>query len=154
METIENTLKKLSMAIGSGLIAGFDGTIAMTISQKIEMKITGRKSSNSPAKAAREVFDIKPVTEAMSGKVSDEIHLVYGTSLGMVRGALSLIGLKGLQASFIHLATVWGGEMIILPTLKVAPPITKQKPGDIATQGLHQLVYAVTTGLVFDAINK
>ena len=150
----ENSLKKVGTAIGIGLMAGLAGTVAMTISQMIEMKITGRKPSDSPAKAAREVFDIKPVTESKSGKVSNEIHLVYGTSLGMVRGSLSLIGLKGLPASLIHLITVWGGEMIMLPALRVAPPVTKEKPGEIAIEGLHQLVYAITTGLVFDAINQ
>lgn len=154
MEANENALKKLGTVMGIGLIAGLAGTIAMTISQKVEMKITGRKPSDSPAKAAREVFDIKPVTEGKSGKVSNEIHLFYGTSLGMIRGALSLLCLKGLPASFIHLVTVWGGEMIMLPALKVAPPITKEKPEDIAIEGLHQFVYAITTGVVFDAINK
>jgi hypothetical protein len=150
----KHVFKTAGTAIGIGLMAGLAGTIAMTISQKIEMKITGRKSSDSPAKAAREVLDIKPVTESKSEKVSNEIHLFYGTSLGLIRGTLSLFGLKGFPASFIHLATVWGGEMIMLPALRVAPSITKERPEDIAVEGIHQLVYAVTAGLVFDAINK
>ena len=153
MEPNQNSLKKAGTAIGIGLIAGLAGTIAMTISQKIEMKITGRKPSDTPAKAAQEVLDIKPVTEGKSGKVSNEVHLVYGTSLGLIRGALNLIGLKGLPASAIHLATVWGGEMLMLPVLKVAPPITKENPKDIAVEGVHMFVYAFITGLVFDAIN-
>ena len=154
MDNNENVLQKIETVIGTGLLAGLAGTIAMTISQNIEMKITGRKPSDSPAKAAREVFDIKPVTEGKSEKVSNEIHVAYGTSLGVVRGALSLIGLTGLPASFIHLITVWGGEMIMLPALRVAPPITKEKPGEIAIEAVHQLVYAITTGLVFDSINQ
>lgn len=153
MEKNESTLKNVGTVIGTGLIAGLAGTIAMTISQKIEMKMTGRKPSDSPAKAAREVLDIKPVTEGKRGKVSNEIHLIYGTSLGLVRGVLSLVGLKGLGASFLHLIAVWGGEMIMLPALKVAPPITKEKPEDIAIEGLHQMVYAFTAGCIFDAIS-
>lgn len=154
MDNNENALKKMGTAIGIGLMAGLAGTIAMTISQNAEMKITGRKPSDSPAKAAREVLDIKPVTEGKSEKVSNEIHLAYGTSLGVVRGILSLLNVTGLPASLVHLATVWGGEMIMLPALRVAPPITKEKPGEIALEAVHQLVYAITTGLVFDSINE
>lgn len=73
----------------------------------IEMKITGRKSSDTPATAVREALDIKPVTESKTKEVSNKIHWVYGTNLGMIRGALSLAGLKGWAATAIH----WGYYM-------------------------------------------
>lgn len=44
----ENTLKSVGTAIGVGLIAGFVGTIVMTVCQKIEMEISGRKASQLP----------------------------------------------------------------------------------------------------------
>lgn len=150
----ENILKDVGTAIGIGLIAGFAGTIAMTISQKIEMKITGRESSDTPAKVARELFDIKPVTEGKTKKVANEVHWVYGTDMGIVRGALSFLGVTGCAATAVHFATLWGTGMIMLPALRVAPPITKQKPKQIAIDGMHHLIYAVAAGLVFDAINK
>lgn len=147
-------LAKLGTAIGIGLMAGFAGTVAMTVSEMIEMKITGRKPSETPANAVREVFDIKPVTESKSAEVSNEVHWVYGTSLGMIRGALSLIGIKGWVATSIHFIKIWGGEIILLPSLKVAPPVTKEKPKAILTDAFHHMVYAVTAGWVFDAINR
>ena len=39
-------------AIGKGLMAGAAGTLAITLSQMIEMKITKRKPSTAPADAA------------------------------------------------------------------------------------------------------
>ena len=54
------TLGALGAAIGKGLIAGCTGTIAMTISQKIEMKITGRKQSQATVKAVKKVLHIHP----------------------------------------------------------------------------------------------
>ena len=147
-------LAKVGTAIGIGLMAGLAGTIAMTISQMIEMKITGRKSSDTPANAVREVFDIKPVTEGKSKEVSNKVHWVYGTSLGLVRGTLSLFGLKGLIATSIHFITAWGAELLMLPALRVAPPVTKEKPKEILTDAGHHIVYAITAGIVFDAINK
>ena len=150
----QTALAKVATAIGIGLMAGIAGTAAMTISQMIEMKITGRKGSITPANAVREVFDIKPVTEGKSEKVSNEVHWVYGTSLGMVRGALNLIGLKKWVATSVHFATIWGGELVMLPALRVAPPVTKEKPKDIALDAFYHIVYAITAGFVFDAINK
>ncbi len=150
----QTALAQVGTAIGVGLMAGLAGTVAMTVSQMIDMKITGRKPSDTPANAVREVFDIKPVTESKSKEVSNEIHWVYGTSLGLVRGALSLTGLKGLIGSALHFVTIWGGELLMLPALRVAPPVTKEKPKDIATDAFYHIVYAATAGLVFDAINK
>ena len=76
----ETTLKDVGTAIGVGLIAGFAGTFAITVSQRIEMEITGRKPSDTPANAVREVLDVKPVSESKSQQVSQEVHWAYGTS--------------------------------------------------------------------------
>ena len=150
----QTSLAHVGTAIGIGLMAGLAGTLAMSLGQKIEMKITGRRGSDTPASAIREVFHIKPVTESKSEEVSNKVHLVYGTSLGLIRGALSLCSLKGWVASSIHFATVWGGSLLMLPALRVAPPIIKEKPKAIATDIIHHIIYAVAAGCVFDAINK
>ena len=148
------SLSEVGTAIGVGLIAGLAGTLAITISQMIEMKITGREASNTPANAVREALDIKPVTEGKSKEVSNKVHWVYGINLGVIRGALSLAGMKGWAATAVHWATIWSAEMIMLPALKVAPPATKEKPKAVVIDGFHHLVYAVAAGMVFDEINK
>lgn len=150
----QTALTELGTAIGIGLMAGLAGTIAMTISQAIEMRITGRQSSDTPANAVREVLDVKPVTEGKTKEVSTKIHWVYGTTLGLVRGGLSLLGLKKLLATTIHFIIIWSTELIMLPSLRVAPPVTKQKPKAVLTDAFHHIVYALTAGYVFDAINK
>lgn len=150
----QSALADLGTVIGVGLIAGLAGTVAMTLCQKIEMKVTGRKASDTPAAAVREVFDIQPVSESKSKEVSSEVHFVYGTSLGMIRGLLGLAGLKGLAASSLHFLIVWGGQLFMLPALRVAAPVTREKPGTIATDVVHHLIYACTVGCVFDAIYK
>ncbi len=52
-ENNQNALAKVGTAIGVGLIAGLGGTIVMTIFQRIDMKITGRKGSTTPANAVQ-----------------------------------------------------------------------------------------------------
>ncbi|HEV7349958.1 hypothetical protein [Telluribacter sp.] len=149
---INNPLKELGTAIGVGLIAGLAGTAAITISQMIEMKITKRKGSDSPTKAVSKVLNVKPVNKEKKPKVIQEIHWTYGISWGVPRGLLSLAGLSGIPATAAHFAAVWGTELVMLPSLDVAPPVTEEAPEAIATDALHHAVYAITAGLVYDAI--
>lgn len=148
----KNPVKEIGTALGVGLIAGLAGTAAITISQMIEMKITKRKASDAPTKAVAKVLDVKPVNKGEKAKVSQEIHWTYGTAWGAVRGLLSLVGLTGSPATVAHFAGVWGTELVMLPSLDVAPPVTEEKPQAIAIDVLHHAVYATVAGLVFDAI--
>ncbi len=148
----QSALASVGTAIGVGLIAGLAGTIAMTLCQMAEMKVTGRKPSNTPANAVREVLDVKPVTESKAEEVSNEVHLAYGTSLGMIRGILGLAGLKGMVANSLHFLIVWGGQLFMLPLLRVAAPITHQKAKTIIPDIVHHVVYVATAGCIYDAI--
>lgn len=147
-----NLFKKAGTALGVGLIAGLAGTVAMTIAQRIEMKLTGRKASDIPVKALRELMDVTPVTEGKNIAVSNKVHFLYGIDIGMIRGLISLSGLKGLEAISVHFATIWCAELVVLPLLKVAPPVYKQKPKAILKDALFHLIYAVAAGIVFDSI--
>lgn len=149
-----NALEKLGTAIGVGLLAGVAGTIAITLSQTIEMKITKRKPSTTPADAVEKTLDLKAVDELEKPKVSQEIHWTYGASLGITRGLLSLAGLKGWPATLAHFSAVWGGSMIMLPALELAPPVKEQKPKTLLIDGLHHAVYAIVAGFIFDAITE
>ncbi len=153
-ENNQNALSQVGTAIGVGLIGGLVGTIAMTICQRIDMKITGRKGSVTPAKAVQEALDIKPVSESKTKELTTNVHWVYGPSLGVVRGLMHLLGINGLAATSAHFAAVWATELIMLPSLRVAPPVTKESPETIAKDAMYHGVYALGTGLVFDAIIK
>lgn len=145
-------LGEFGSAIGKGLIAGLAGTIAITISQMIEMRITKRKASNSPAKAVKKALHIE-ATPGNNEDFSNEVHWVYGTSWGVMRGLLSLAGIRGFAATSLHLASIWGTAATIQPKLDIAPPLSEWEPKDIAIDILHHTVYAIVAGLVFDAID-
>jgi hypothetical protein len=145
-------LGELGAAIGKGLIAGFAGTIAITASQLIEMRITKRKASQAPAKAVTKTLHIE-ATPGNKEEFSNEVHWVYGTSWGVMRGLLSMAGITGFAATSLHLASIWGTAVTIQPKLDIAPPLAEWEPKDIAIDILHHAVYAIFTGLVFDAID-
>lgn len=147
-----NPLDELGTAIGVGLLAGLAGTAAITLSQMIEMKITGRKPSTTPEKAVEKTLDIGAVSEEKKGKVSQEVHWVYGTSWGISRGLMRLAGLKGWAATLAHFSAIWGTALVMLPALKLSKPVQEQPVKTTLIEGLHHAVYATVTGLVVDAI--
>lgn len=147
-------LSEFAGSVGKGLIAGVAGTIAITISQMIEMKITKREPSSEPADAAEKVLDVKPETPEDKQKFSQEVHWAYGTGWGIPRGILGLFGLKGITATSIHFATIYGTALIMPAQLKVAPPLKEWKPKEFAVDALHHAVYAIVAGLVYDAMSK
>ena len=51
-------LSKLSTAIGDGLVAGFLGTAAMTVSSTLEARVRQRKPSSAPARATAKALGI------------------------------------------------------------------------------------------------
>jgi len=141
-------------ALGRGLIAGLVGTAAITLSQTIERKITGKPTNFAPGDAASKALDIEASKMEARKKFSDEVNWVYGTSWGSARGMLSLFGLKGLPATAVHFAAIFYTALTIEPDFEVAPPINEWSKKSIAMFALHHVIYAATAGFVFDAINK
>ena len=149
-----NALGELGSAIGKGLLAGLAATAAITLSQLIEMEITKRKPSGAPVKVASEVTGIKPDGPSQKEKVAQEVHWAYGTVWGIACGIISLTGLKGLPASAVHFAAIWGTSMVMLPAFKASPPVTKQDPKAVAIDGVHHAVYALTAGFAYDVLDS
>ena len=149
----DNTLGALGNAIGKGLLAGIAATAAMTLSQMIEMKITKRGPSNATLKVAGDAAGVKPATEEDKQQLSQELHWSYGTAWGVARGLIGLTGLKGLPATLVHFGAVWGTALIMLPKHDAAKPINQQQPKEIAIDVLHHGIYAITAGLVYDALD-
>jgi hypothetical protein len=74
---------------GKGLFAGAAGTAAMTVSSTLEMKLSGRGASQTPAQAAEKVLEVEPEDEGAEGRFSNLVHWGYGTGWGGVRGFLA-----------------------------------------------------------------
>ena len=147
-----SALKTIGTGIGVGLIAGLAGTAAMTASQMIEMHLTKRKAGVGPADAVRKTLHLQ-ATPGTKHKLATEIHWVYGTLWGSVRGLLGITGIGGIAATVAHYAAVTSAGMAMAP-LEGNSPVTKWSAKDITIDLLHHAVYAATAGLVFDCIYK
>ena len=147
-------LGDVAAAVGKGLFAGAAGTVAMTASSTIEMKLRGRAPSSAPAQAAAKVLGVRPVDEKAEARFSNIVHWGYGTAWGAVRGLLDAAGLSGPVATAAHLAAVWGTEQVMLPALDVTPPLTEWGAEEVAIDAFHHLVYAVATGVVYSLLDR
>ena len=147
-------LGDVAAAVGKGLFAGAAGTVAMTASSTIEMKLRGREASSAPARAAEKVLGVKPVDEKAGARFSNIVHWGYGTAWGSVRGLLATAGLSGPAATAAHLAAVWGTEQVMLPALDVAPPLTEWGAEEVAIDAFHHVVYAAATGVAYFLLER
>lgn len=139
---------------GRGLFAGLVGTFAMSLSQLIEMKITKREGSESPLKAAEKVLHVHADNEEAKSKLLNGIHFSYGTAWGGFRGIIGALGLKGIWANALHFSSVFGTELVMLPGLKVAPPVKEWGAKEISVSGMHHIVYVLVSGVVFDLLKS
>jgi len=139
---------------GKGLFAGLAGTAAMTVSSTLEMKLSGRGASQTPAEAAETVLDVEPEDEQAEGRFSSLVHWGYGTAWGGARRLLASAGLSGPAATAAHFGLVWGSEQVVLPALGVSAPVFKYGGKATATDLLHHAVYATATGLAYSYLER
>jgi hypothetical protein len=144
----------IAAALGKGLVAGFAGTAAMTVSSTLEMKLRGRAASTAPADAAAKVLGIGGFADdAARQRFATLVHWSYGTGWGAVRALLGLAGLPPVAATAAHLAAVWGSEAVMLPSLGVAPPFWTWGAEEVAIDVWHHVVYATVTGATYELLD-
>jgi hypothetical protein len=141
--------------LGRGLAAGLVGTAAMTVSSTLEAKLRKRQPSQAPAKAAEKVLGVEKFESPQAeNRFSNLVHWGYGTGWGAVRGLLGSTPLPPKAATAAHWAAIWGQEVVMLPTLDVAPPITLWGKDEVAIDVWHHIVYATATGIAYEALSS
>ena len=149
------TLDTLASSLGRGLVAGFVGTAAMTVSSTVEARLRGRPPSSAPARATAKVLGIKEFEDDRAkARFSDLSHWGYGTSWGALRGLLAAGGMTPKAATAAHGAAVYGAAQVTLPALDVAPPSVFWGKEEVAIDAFHHLVYAAATGVAYELIRN
>jgi hypothetical protein len=146
-------LTKAASAIGDGLVAGFLGTAAMTVSSTVEARLRHRAASSAPARATAKALGIAEFENDLAkARFNDLSHWGYGTGWGVVRGVLGATGMPPSKATAAHGAAVWGSAAVSLPALDVAPPFVFWGRNEVAIDVFHHTVYAVATGMAYELI--
>jgi hypothetical protein len=152
---MRNAADTIASAIGRGLVAGFVGTAAMTLSSAVEARLRGRTPSSAPARATAKVLGIAEFEDDVAkARFNDLSHWGFGTSWGVLRGLLGASGLSGPQATALHGAAVYGNSQVMLPALEIAPPSVFWAKEEIAIDAFHHAVYALATGIAYEALSN
>jgi hypothetical protein len=144
-------LRAIASEVGRGLIAGFVGTVAMTIASTIEMKLRKRPPSTAPADAAGKVLGVVPRDGTAKQRFSNLVHYGYGTGWGLARAALgaALCERGRRRASIVEplafFAAIWGAALVMLPALGIAKPFWRWGAKAVAIDAFHHGVYAAAT---------
>jgi hypothetical protein len=150
---MRSAIGTLAGAIGHGLVAGFAGTAAMTVSSTLEAKLRGRAASSAPARATAKVLGIKEFEDGVAeARFNDLSHWGYGTGWGILRGLLGATGMPAKTATALHGGAIYGAAQVTLPALEIAPPAIFWPKEEIAIDAFHHAVYATATGLAYQLI--
>jgi hypothetical protein len=142
----------LGRTLSTGLAAGFAGTVVLTLAERAEMRVTGRKASTIPGQVAAKVSGGDPSpTGATVAQLSPLMHWAHGIALGPVRGLLAQTGLSPLAASVAFIPIVWGGDAALYKGLGLAPWPWQWKRSEIATDLFGKTVLASATSLFYIA---
>jgi hypothetical protein len=133
--------------IGRGLAAGLAGTVALTLSQRIEMRLSGRPPSDLPAQVAEGLFRISPRGRRRE-LVATAMHWINNTSSGLSRAALGAAGLRGAPAVAGTFVLYLGGEALLFRSLGFEPAALR--PVD----ALHAAVYAATASGAYELLDR
>jgi len=145
----------LATSIGRGLLAGFAGTAAMTVSSTLEAKLRGRAPSSAPARATAKVLGISEFDSDLAhARFNDLSHWGYGTGWGVVRGLLAVTGISPRRATLAHGAAIYGAAQVTLPALEIAPASIYWGATEVAIDAFHHAVYATATGLAYGLISR
>jgi hypothetical protein len=141
------------LSLGKGVICGLAGTAAISISQMIEMKLSKRDPSSTPADAAGKVLGVQPRNSEGKERFATVVHWAYGTSWGLFRAVLGGRRMSRPWAPLAHMAAVQTAAMLMLPGLEVAPPVRQWGAGAIGKEVLHHTVYAAAADAAYRALS-
>lgn len=135
-----------------GMLAGAGGVVAMTLSEKLEQRVTGRPDSYMPAHTLERLLGLRQRPDGERRALNLGMHFGQAILLGAWRGLMAEGGLRGPRASamftVIRLANDQTLENI---TGQGAPPWTWPRD-ELGVDVLHKGVYAFATGLIADAL--
>jgi hypothetical protein len=131
--------------IARGLAAGFVGTCAVTLSQRMEMAVSGRPPSDLPAQVAEGLYGIS-ARGRQRERVAFAMHWVNNSSSGLGRVAVGAAGLRGAPALVATAALYLGAQTLLFARLGLERP----RPVDV----LHAAVWASATSAAYELLER
>lgn len=142
-------------AVGLGLAAGAIGTVALTVAEKLEMKVTGREPSTVPGQVGTKLAGRDPeANPALVKRLGPIVHWAHGVGLGAIRGLLDVAGLGPLAATLVFYPIVFAGDATLYKLLGIAPAPWRWTRAELATDLFGKGVLAFATSGAYILLDK
>lgn len=134
----------------ASLRAGIVGTLAITASTTLEMRLRGRPASQVPADTVEHLLgrELGPRLRQAAGTAA---HLASGLALGPPRVLLASLGVREPVATLLFALVASTPDVVIVPALGVTEPPWRWGATELAISLAHHLAYAAgaSAGLAF-----
>lgn len=140
--------------LARGLAAGVTGTAAMTVSQSVEMRLTGREGSDVPGQVAQGLTGIEPGTPKGRGAMSSGMHWAHGIGGGGVRALIGQSGARGPLAAALLFGGLWSMDASLYRALGIADSPWRWPKEDLATDLFHKGLYSFVTNAVYEGLGR
>lgn len=133
-------------------ISAFAGTVAMTLSQEVEIRLTHRKISYTPAIAMFKILhlDFEKLHKTTKDFLSYVVHFGYGTVWGFPLALFYIFDfLNFVPVLIAYFFIVWIQGLIVIPLLGVSGPFWTWEKRAIATEIFHKIIYSAVTVVLF-----
>lgn len=141
-------------AVARGLTAGVAGTAAMTASQAVEMRLTGRESSDVPGRVAQGLSGVEPADPRARAAMSTGMHWAHGLTGGGLRALIGATGARGPLAGALLLGGLWGTDVALYRSLGIADWPWRWSKDALATDLFHKGLYAAVTSAVYGRLER
>jgi hypothetical protein len=141
----------VARGVVTGMAAGLVGTAAMTLAEKLEQRITGRRNSTVPGRTLGRMLGLGPRARSRP-PVNHAMHWGTGMVVGALRGVMSAGGLRGPWASLMHSSVRLTTDQTLENAAGVGAPPWTWPRRELVIDLLEKGVYSAVTGAVSDAI--
>ncbi len=135
-----------------GMAAGAVGVAAMTVVEKLEQGVSGRRDSHVPARTLERLLGLPESPNEQPRSLNLVMHFGQGVLLGALRGIMANGGLRGPWSSAMFTVVRLTNDQTLENATGVgAPPWTWPRRELVIDVG-HKAVYGFTTGAVADLL--
>lgn len=133
-----------------GAAAGLVGAAVMTLGEKLEQALTGRRNSYVPGRTLLTMLR-RPVSDRATPRVANSVmHWGTGALLGALRGIWAVTGIRGGAANATHTVVRLAFDQTLENASGAGAPPSLWPAGEKAVDYLHKAVYSVVTGVMAD----
>jgi len=127
----------------------------LTLAEKAEIAVTGRRPSTVPGQVGAKLSGRDPKAHPrLVERLNPVVHWTHGIALGPVRGLLDRAGLGPLAGTLVFFPIVWSGDAALYRALGIAPAPWRWTWAELATDLFGKGVLAITTSLAYSLLDR